>query len=238
MIDLVERYLARAWLGTPALAPTMQSYSQLASMLGREDFIPMPFQEIALGGLAVGRVGLMSPDGVWRVLVRAESIDLEYRPIINQAPARFADFLSEAGVFLSKAGATFDRNASRIAGVQEVFLRDVGEGAMTEAARRLLHLSPTFEGGMFEWDWRVCSKVTRTVGAHTEAGNTIVVVKRSAGLMDSQPFDRIRISTDVNTEPSDLRSRFGPADIRTFFSESVTWHDALIAEVLQLMNLS
>lgn len=237
MIDFIERYLARAWFGAIDFAPTTQNLSRLATMLGRDDMAPLLFQEVGPAGF-VNRPGAMTPDGVWRILIRTDSVDIEHRPRRNEPSPEFATFLAEAGATLSNVSVGLDRHASRIAGVQEVFLQDVGSERMAEVAARLLHLTPTFQEGLFEWDWRVCSLRSRAFGSHVEPGNTIVAIKRVAGLInDAQPFDRIRISTDINTKPNDTRPRFTSSDVQTFCRESAGWHDAMVGEVLRFMGL-
>lgn len=233
MFEYIERFLARAWLPYFETPKAMESFSAFARMIGRDDVVPLPAQEALPTGVVVHRPGLASFDGSWRYLLRSESVDIEYRPAPGAQPVAFGDFLQHAGISLCSVARGFERNALRLAAVQEGILPELAPPELARACSRLLKFPSSLDAtSAFEWDWRVCTKVRRAFGTHTEAGNTIVSVKRAAGMFNAQKeFDRLLMTTDINTEPTRTEARFTPNDIRVFFVESATWHTTLGEDV-------
>ena len=238
MYDLVERFLARVWVGDLQLAPTLPNYARLAEALGVEDLAPFPLQEVGPRGLTM-RAAASWADGAYRVMLRTESVDIEYRPPAGTPAIDFGEFLRSCADHLAGVAEHFGTPAKRLAAVQEGLLRELDVDALNEAASRLVKLSPTFQGRAFEWDWRVASKVQRTFGGLQEDGNTIGSIKRMTGLFNgTQPFDRLRVSTDINTEPNSTEARFNAKQIRAFFGASAEWHDVISNEILQLAGVA
>lgn len=240
MPDIVERYLARAWFGDLGLKPTVEGFQRVADFAQQSDLLPSTAQQVLITGQVVPCITAAWDGGIYRLNVNPESVDLEYRNPAAGAPIPFAQFLEEtAAVVLARVAEKQDRQALRIAAVQELILREMPASELDAISGRIMQTTATFAGGLFEWDWRVASKVSRTFGGMSEVGNTLASLKRATGVFNnSTPFDRIRMSTDVNTEPADTRQRFSGSHVRDFFMASASWHATLDDEVRQLAGLT
>lgn len=240
MYDFVERFLARVWLGSTALLPTAHEARRVASAVKQDSATPMSFQELdASSGALVNRIGLQWEGNVYRLLIRGDSIDFEYRTPKEGTPLTFAEYLGEAKIMLGALAEQMERSASRIAAVQEVILPEMPPDALDRIGRKLLRVSSTFEqSALFEWDWRAFAKVNRAIGNTQEATNTIGHVKRLTGYLNNEsPIDRLRISTDINTAPENTHPRLSHQNVREFLEQSVTWHQDLITELANFMGI-
>lgn len=240
MFELPERYLARVWVGDLALEPTAAGFARLAAALGSEDMQPNPFQELGPLGVYQG-IGLRSADGSFSALARRDSVDLEWRPGVERH-LTFSEFLGDAGKRLSGVLRSFSRTATRLAAIQEGFLRE-DKPVVAAAASRLLRLSESFPPDeVFEWDWRAAVVREREFAGVRERTNTIASIKRIAGTFASPgthvKFDTLRVSTDINTLPSETSARFTPESVTGFFAESADWHRRLEGELLAFVGMS
>jgi len=241
MYDIVIRFLARVFVTNAETAPTAERFASLAAMVGKPDFLPLPFQEIGPSGMQT-RVGLRSADSTRTILFRGESVDFEYHQPIDEAKGVLSleDFCSEAGEALALALEGKKLLAHRIAAVQEGLLQPMTNETIDAWSRKLLTVPPGLPlTAPFEWDWRAAFKVDRALGADDEKTNTLITVKRMTGkLPDGQPLDRVQVNTDVNTAPENNRPRFDAAQVRAFFATAPAWHHELVETVLAYCGAS
>lgn len=235
MYDIVIRFLARAFVSDPGLAPSAESFAALAAAVGKSDFLPLPFEEVGPSGIHP-RIGLRAADGTRIIFLRRESVDFEYHQPRDRTRRRLslAEFCAEAGDVLARALKHVQMSAHRIAVVQEGLLTAMDNETLGAVADKLIAVPPGLPNTPpFEWDWRVAFKVERALGGNREVTNTLATVKRLSGkLSDGQAFDRIQLNTDVNTPPERTDARFDAALVRTFFASAAAWHDDLAKNVL------
>lgn len=239
MYDIVLRYLARAFVTGQPLVPSADTFSRVAAALGKNEYLPLPFEELGPGGRNQ-RIGLRSADGTRTVMLRGESIDLEYHQPVAAHAIAFDAFHLEAADILSKALAHLAVRAHRLAVIQEGLLPAMSAADMQAVASRLLNVPEALgaPADLFEWDWRTAAHVDRTFGSLKERTNTIAIVRRVSGTFgDGPPFDRLFVSTDVNTSPEYKTPRLGEHEARAFCAAAPGWHDALAAGVLKLCGI-
>jgi hypothetical protein len=237
--DVVTRYLARAFARIPQPEVSLQTYADVGKALGEVNWLPRPLSEVTPLGVAAQRVSLTSRTGDWALNVLSESIDLQYSTIPNSPVLPFSEFCSLASSRLGNILDFLKVRAHRIASIQEGVLPELPEQTLETCFRKLLSSPPPFdEVKAFEWDWRVAFGNLRQFGTAQESVNTIAIVKR-VGLIrsDGRESDRLFVSTDINTTPKDVNTRFVATDASAFVSASVEWHRELTENLLKFLGL-
>jgi len=227
---MVIRHLARVFLADGPPAATARFLADLADAAQKPDYMPMQITEVAPTGL-VPRAGLANADRSVTILWRGESIDLE----CAIATQPLVDFCKLALSVLPSVMRKYGRKGVRLALVREE-LPELASPSPSGTAQRLLAAS-LLAGGQepFEWDVRVARTEDRAFGQHRESTNSIMSVHRGVVVRvnSTEPEDRIRYSTDVNTLPAQKEPRFSDADAADFFEKSADWHSSLEGAILQ-----
>lgn len=229
MFQLTTRYLARAFVSAAHLQARGSLYTDLLARLG-DDFLPRPVAELSVSGVTVQRLGAATVSGEWSVVISSESVDVTYAPRVGGTSMSFGAFCAAAARYLSASHAIVGQRANRVAVVREGLAGTSLAELDALAARLLAVRPPPFDGSLFEWDWRVATRVSRAFGGHTELTNTIGSLRRlEVGIAGSDPVDRLFVSTDINTPPQLLDPRFSPEDAADFVTSSEAWHAELEA---------
>jgi hypothetical protein len=226
VFETTVRSLARVFLNAAHVQARPAAFAQLLQALGG-DFLPRTLAELTPAGVPTQRVGAATANGEWSVHIVSESIDVTYSPRFGTPGVAFGEFCDRAAHYLRAAQALAEQPAHRVALVREGIDNKSPE-QLEALATRLLTKAPPFEGPLFEWDWRVATRIHRTFGNHAEELNTIGILKRVEVTPQGQePVDRLWVSTDINTPPSQRRPRFSADDSAAFVNAAAAWHAEL-----------
>jgi hypothetical protein len=232
---IVIRNLARVFLNAAHLNASGSAFAELLTKLGPA-FIPRPVSELTALGV-VQRLGAVSADAEWTVVLSTESADVQYNPRVGAAGISIAEFCTRASPILRQLHDLVGQPASRIAVVREGLGERTPSTALDELRQRLLQVTVPWEGHCSEWDWRVCSHVVRSFGSQSEPTNTIGILKRiEVAFPGADPEDRLFFSTDVNTLPGSRRPRFSAEDSEAFVRAAASWHDDLETSLKRLIQ--
>ncbi len=225
------RFWARAFTREVNLHASAAGYAELASLAGDETLQPRQMVELSAAG-PTARVAVGSANGDWIIQSMAESLDVMHTPAANEKGLALHEFCARAARQLMAVLEHTGARTHRIAVLWERLLAPVDSAKLDAVADKVLVRPDTFTGTMFEWDWRVAVRLEREFGDHKELTNTLATVRRvEARTMGQPPADRILLTTDVNTMPQRIASRFGASDVRAFVEAAESWHDDLTAEV-------
>jgi hypothetical protein len=236
------RYLASAFVDAQSIVPNMADIGGLLAELSDERLLPTSIQEPSSSGL-VSRIGFAAEDGSVVLLLWGNRFDFARLSAVPEGSdlGDFGGFCEEAAVKLTTVLAHFQRQAHRLAAVQEGYLKDMPPDQINEIAGRVLNLPQVYRAhAPVEWDWRAVAHMERPINGLTEPTNTITTIKRAVGRflrLDAHTpmqvdLDRIRLDFDINTLPTNLTARFNTEHVRSFFGQAGRWHADLSAEVL------
>lgn len=223
LFQLVIRNLARVFVNAEHMQARGSTFAELLRVLG-DEFIPQPVAELTATGAARQRLGAATANGEWSVVLVSESIDVTYSPRFGGTGVSFEEFCARAARYLEGVHRIVGQPAHRVALVREGIDRKSSE-QLDALATRLVTREPPFDGPLFEWDWRVGTRVRRAFGAHNENTNTFAILKRVEVTPPGQePADWLWASSDVNTPPQERRPRFSPTDAAAFVNAAHAWH--------------
>ena len=235
--EIVIRYLARVFVRNPPLNATAQGYADFVNAIGDPSLVPRPVLEMTPIG-PVQRIGVGTASGDWLVQVTGDSVDVQSSPQVGMPAMDFEEFCKRAGVQISKALASFDQKAWRLAVVREWVFRELTEEQMNASRARLVTLPKVLADTLpFEWDWRAGAALDRRIGEKMARTNTLASIRRVPVTLGGIEHDRLLLSTDVNTSPKDPTARFDDADALAFCHESPAWHAELKQSMLELAGL-
>lgn len=248
MYALRLRQLASAFLDAGSIVPTAKDMAGLMDVLGPDSgLLPAAVQEQTPAG-NVQRIGFVSPDGQWQLIISTTRVDVTRRPVgpDGRNMEDVGPFCVRASAWLANVLGYFNRKAHRLAIVQEGLLPVLSSEDMNTLAEILLGPSEAFLGAHpFEWDFRVACAIHRSFGENSEDTNTIVTIKRIGGLLNlpapegglvHKKLDHVRLDLDVNTSLSSSVERFGPPDVQAFFAAAPAWHQELEEKALLRMG--
>lgn len=230
MFDSTVRTLARVFVNGSHVQVKGSTFAQLLAIVG-DEFIPRAVTELQATG-PVQRLGAITPAGDWTVHISSESIDVTYMPAYGASGPSFEEFCNRATQYLGGVQNMLGQLASRIAVAHEGLDRKTPEELET-LGDRLLQRAKPFDRELFEWDWRVASRIDRDFGMFkAEPTNTIAQLKRvEINPPAREPHDELFISVDVNTAPRRINPRFAVGDVADFLKRAVQWHADLEASL-------
>ncbi len=245
MYDFHSRYLASSFLDAQSIAKlSAESHADLFTRYKDLDFLPMSLFEAVAGEGLKPRAGFYSASKGTQIAFTSTRFNVELKPEhpfsqlkLGSPLGDLSKFSEEAGSVLAEALAFFRRDCHRLALVQEGFLPVLSQEQMNEITNKLLRRPEIPKGAPFEWNWRIATKVERSFGDRDETTNTIITVRRVTLIKEEKEEDRIRFDIDINTNPDDVRARFGQKEAVAFFREAPRWHEALVAEMSTFLNL-
>ena len=244
MYDFTIRYLCSAFVDAASIDANPKIMSGLLKVLKDEQLEAATVLEQTDSG-NIPRILLRDNVRAWQIFFGSKRFDMTRLPSGPDKGKfeKFAAFCKHAGAILSTCLGYFQRNAHRLAAIQEGLLPEMPESQMDDIARRILNMPPTFARRVpFEWDWR-CASVNERIFARTrERTNTIAKIQRVTGTITrkdsegrSEEFDRIRLDLDINTIPTETAARFSGQHIKGFFNKAGSWHKDLGEEVCQFV---
>ena len=242
MIDTKMKYQASIFGDVSDIKPTPDNTKTLIDLFSDKRFIPNSFQELGASGVKI-RLSFMSLNQEWIVTFPSNRIDIERHAIEPQGKnlGELSDFCSEVSNLFERVTKEFKKKANRIALVTNFLLEEMTEETLSNVYLKLFH-PPKFyeENPPFEWNWRTVSRKPIDLDGRNETLNVITTINRVQGELpmrnETQLFDRVQLSFDINTTPENKEYRFEPQHIATFYNHALELHNNLLAEVREFIN--
>lgn len=235
--DIVFRSQARAFVRGQAKVPGTHALEELANLLG-----------VGAGDFSVGMIRQIIPDQLqvvdgiaiqsepWLVEITPLSIDVTHFGTLDAPQPPPIALWSKCPDIFRILGAHRDTSATRLAAVTEGVLPEIDDATMVSLASRCLRLPRLFQSHPWEWDWRCVTSRTTPIANDDNELALLLTLKRISGLMNNEPFDRIRVDLDVNTPVADIRPRFQSSHIASFFSSVPARHQELWDAVDEMLG--
>ncbi|MEW6130694.1 MAG: hypothetical protein AB1757_26925 [Acidobacteriota bacterium] len=243
MIDRILKYQASAFVKAEQIVPDPKIISELTPIYGKHGLFPTIIQEQTPTGNS-SRISFKSINEQIHLLLMGKRFDFVYLGFDGSYDNfdEFSYFCRIGSEMINEVTGYFNLQPHRLASVKEFFLKEMSEEEMNKVASILLNLPQLYSKHLpFEWDWRAGSYSERTFGNKTERSisltgihRQVANISRSSGI--GETLDRIRIQTDINTDPKNIQERFNSNDISSYFSESPQWHDEIVNEIINFIS--
>src|SRR5690606_34599255 len=114
--------------------------------------------------------------------------------------------------------------------VTSVLLEEMSEDKLSEVYKRLFNSPSIYADTVpFEWNWRVVSKLEKTISDKIEMFNIVTAINRiNAEIKEGNTaslIDRVEITLDINSVPSNTDYRFDKTDVNSFLMNVKDWHN-------------
>lgn len=248
MLDNHLRFLASVFVNAENVTPTNEDVALFMTLVEGVELFPRPILEQTSMSGDANRIGFVSSEGGWQVMLLRGRFDVaraSTNPLAGSDLGAFEEFTGTASRILLLLVEHFGLRPHRLALVREALLREMTLDEATALADKLLRLPNVYQNRpLSEWDWRCVSEIERTFAGKSEPLNSITTIKKGGGVAFQTgasapaiiPSKRIRFDTDVNTLPRFTEERFDAASIADFFSHGPGWHSEIESAVDQLVS--
>lgn len=241
MIDITLKYQFGVFVDASTITPTPETSMNLLQLFKDKGFVPSTFRELGPKGTAP-RPRLSTTNEEWAINIATNRIDVVKSPTDLKGTnlGSLTAFNSTAVTLSSRIMKQFKLKANRLAFITEYFLREMTESDLDLAYHKLFQPLKFYDQNTpFEWDWRLASKTEIKMNTRRDKLNAILGLKRVRGEFGEEkgttPFDRIRMTLDLNTTQDDREYRFTHKDLRTFLSSTMSIHKRLVDEVKEVL---
>jgi hypothetical protein len=252
MLDKFNRYLAVAFIDAESVKPNKQERDEFVETFKSLNLLAVGVQSNKAGNVEP-RVGFISPDGSWRVLILGDQFHVTHTAVdpLGEDLGPFNEFAATASQSLAWLIRKFNRIPHRLGLVREALITEKAEQELDSLANRLLKLPQSFNGkSLTEWDWRASATFSRQFAGLQEETNTIITIKRGNLEMEEEltspalaaftglPVKRpvLRVDLDVNTRQDNTSARFQVERVEAFFQAALEWQKDLENEVERLIE--
>lgn len=242
---ITNRFLANFFLDADTIRVSPRDINELLLILEDKELIPTTATEQDSN---IPRMRFNTADGEWEVLLLSKSFFVRQNAVTPTGDnlEDFTEFCDEAGDILISILEYFDRKVHRLALVRRDIVHEIRGPQFHEIRERFL-VTPinSLDDEPFEWDWRRANRVFRQFGEIEEPTNEVITVQRREikiqtkqdDQVDELSFDGLIVDLDINTVPSNVRSRFGAEEIRAFIENATIWHNELRDSIIhQIMG--
>ena len=247
MIDTKMEYQASIFGSIGDIEPTPDNTKTLIDLFSDKELIPSIWYELERAERVTlsprARMGFASANQEWTIGFRTDRVQIVKRAIEpHGANLGVLDkFCSDVSVLFDKITSEFKKRASRIALVTDFLLEEMTDEVLFETYLKLFKMPKFYgENRPSEWDWSTASREPIDLKGLSETLNIIVRISRSSGEFqlkgEATPFDRVRLTFDINTVPDNKEHRFDALNIASFYNQALELHNNLSTKVTEFIN--
>jgi len=239
MFDILGEHQASIFLDVSSLDPSPKVISDLMNRFRDKGLLPSTFEQFGQNIPPATRLKLESKDKEWSVIIPTHRVDIQKKPVrdFGNNIGSTTDFVSEVGDLLSRVLDYVNKPSHRLSLVMSGLLREMTEEELNSAYRAIfLPLQFYDSNPPFEWNSRHVSRVEVSFNGLDEVLNAILSIDRVSGKIGHLPFDRIRVSFDINTIADNKNARFTSSSLDGFFREALKIQNELISHIEGVIN--
>jgi hypothetical protein len=244
MIDYVRHYKFAFFAPGAHIEPSPDIIARLLETFRDKNFIPTTITEHLIGPNPQTRLQLQMTTRQSELNLAFESNRVLFSRdnIPGTDIGTAADFVAEAVEVFARLLQVVPLIGTRFAYITKGLFPSMPSDALEQVNSRLLNLPPFYiEHPPCEWNTRNVARYEITLGDKVEIINVITHINRIQGLLralaESQPFDRIEITFDINTYQNNKTPRFNAGDVGVFLNQAVTISQRILNEIGELLNV-
>jgi hypothetical protein len=245
MIDTKLKYQAVIFVINEDITPNSKTIQRLMSdVFADYELIPNTFFELNnFNPQPTPRLRFSSINNEWNISFGATRLDIEKLPTDQKGEnlGELKSFCENAIKITDRLFSVFPKKANRVSLVTDAFLTEMPSENLYEIYCRLFTPPETLiKNKPTEWNFRSVVQLQKEISNLTEDVNFIGAINRMSGSFlnienfNAAPkFDRIQVTTDINTSQFNKEFRFDINFIKDYYSSVVSWTESFREEILK-----